>query len=791
MRFRSFYAALVVAAILAVGLGGCAGGTTTGIPLGRSGGTSPGSGTGTPSSVPTSNPTSPGGSVPTSSPTAPGGSGSGASTGPSPGPAAFYLPPATAPQLVNTGIWSAQPILVEGASSYRSGEYVYQGFLYDDHGAKGALDASQDDEQTAGALSMPYGTYTYPTDPKYGANAANLIEFRLKLTSSATAFRATFNTMIDPTVEAFTIGLGGGSTSYAMPHGANASEPAQYFITVYGTTADVVNAATGTVVAGAGATVQVDQTHRQVTVLLPFSTFDPRGNTALRVAVAAGLWNASAGTYLVPGATSSATSPGGALVPSPAAFFDVGFRHAEPAAGDSLNDETSLDAWWRESAQALALTEGSLSSFYDTVDMTKVAAGVDDDMPGQPQGVPQTGHINRILSSHWEPFQGRAFTGCQGLSSACPPEFGSALEPYSIYVPNSPAPSGGYQLTLLLHSLSCNYNQYANTNYESQFANRTIPSIVFTTEGRGPDNWYTDLSEAEVFEVWSDVASRYPINENAVALAGYSMGGFATWKLGGRWPDLFGKMQPTVGPPSDAGEDLETMFASYRNIPIRSWHAAADELVPLDQSLPEEQTLSSLGLNFEWDLFAPAEHLTLALNDQFDTAASWLGSVSTNDNPPHVTYVVQPSLDSSQYDIVATHAYWLSGVTTRTASPLTGTIDVLSHGFGLGDPPTSGTQPVSGTLTGGEVSPAIAYTGFKNTYGTPPAQPVADELTINATNIATVTIAPSRAKVDCNAQLNVTTDGPLAITLAGCPNGTSTYSSSKRRESPHAGIRSR
>jgi hypothetical protein len=787
MRFRSFHAALAAVVVLGAGLSGCGGGTTTGIPPGRGGGSSPGSGA--PTSVPTSSPTSPGGAVPTASPTSPGGSGSGPSTGPSPGPAALYLPPATAPQLVNTGIWSAPPILVEGASSYRSGEYVYQGFLYDDHGAKGVLDVNQDDEQIAGALSMPSGTYTYPTAPNYGANAANLIEFRLKLTSSATAFRATFNTMIDPTVEAFTIGLGGGSTSYAMPHGANTSEPAQYFITVHGTTADVVSAATGAAVAGAAPTVQVDQTHRQVTVLLPFSTFDPRSNTALRVAVAAGLWNATVGTYLVPGAISSATSPGGAALPSPAAFFDVGFRHAEPAAGDSLDDEITPDTWWRESQQALALVTGSLSSFYDVVDMTKVAGGVNDDMPGQPQGVPQTGHINRILSSHWEPFQGRDFTGCQGLTTACAPEFGSALEPYSIYVPSSPAPSGGYQLTLLLHSLSCNYNQYANTNYESQFANRTVPSIVFTTEGRGPDNWYTGLSEAEVFEVWSDVASRYPINENAVALTGYSMGGFATWKLGARWPDLFGKMQPTVGPPIDAGEDLETMFASYRNIPILSWHASADELVPVTQSVPEEQTLSSLGLNFEWDLFAPAEHLTLALNDQFDTAAVWLGTVSINDNPPHVTYVVQPSLDSSQYDVVATHGYWVSNVATRTASTLTGTIDVLSHGFGVGDPPTSGTQTVIGTLTGGEVSPAIAYTGFKNTYGTPPAEPVADELTVNATNIATVTIAPSRAKVDCSAQLNVTTDGPLAITLAGCTNGTTTYSASKRREATHGMVR--
>jgi hypothetical protein len=286
---------------------------------------------------------------------------------------------------------------------------------------------------------------------------------------------------------------------------------------------------------------------------------------------------------------------------------------------------------------------------------------------------------------------------------------------------------------------------------------------VFTTEGRGPDNWYSGLSEAEVFEVWSDVASRYPIKENAVALTGYSMGGFATWKLGARWPDLFGKMQPTVGPPIDAGEDLETMFASYRNIPILSWHASADELVPVTQSVPEEQTLSSLGLNFEWDLFAPAEHLTLALNDQFDTAASWLGTVSINDNPPNVT--------------------------TRTASTLTGTIDVLSQGFGVGDPPTSGTQTVIGTLTGGEVSPAIAYTGFKNTYGTPPTTPVADKLVINATNIASATINPARAKVDCSAQLNVTTDGPLTITLAGCPSGTTTYSASKHREPQRPGLR--
>ncbi|HZO61336.1 MAG TPA: hypothetical protein VFB51_16740, partial [Solirubrobacterales bacterium] len=60
--------------------------------------------------------------------------------GPRPGPAILYAPPANAPQLTNSGVWNASPILVSGAAAYRSGEYLYQDFLYDDHGANQAPD---------------------------------------------------------------------------------------------------------------------------------------------------------------------------------------------------------------------------------------------------------------------------------------------------------------------------------------------------------------------------------------------------------------------------------------------------------------------------------------------------------------------------------------------------------------------------------------------------------------------------------------------------------------------------
>src|SRR2546423_1355309 len=80
--------------------------------------------------------------------------------GPRPGPDILYSAPATAPQLTNAGIWQAQPILVSGAGAYRGGEYLYQDFLYDDHGAKENPDPN--DPRTGGdTFSRANGTYTY------------------------------------------------------------------------------------------------------------------------------------------------------------------------------------------------------------------------------------------------------------------------------------------------------------------------------------------------------------------------------------------------------------------------------------------------------------------------------------------------------------------------------------------------------------------------------------------------------------------------------------------------------
>lgn len=696
--------------------------------------------------------------------------------GPRPGPAILYEPTAVAPELTNTGIWRASPILVSGTTAYRGGEFLYQDYLYDDHGAHELPDPA-DPRASGDTFSKPNGTYTYPTGPDYANNAADLVEFRIRPTANATAFRITLNTLQNPSLIAFSVALGGrpGQT-YPFPFGANVLAPADLFLTVHPNgsqlIASLTHAGTNAPVTGPAPTVHVDLQRRQIEVDVPHQAWNP-GQSTVRMAMGVGLWSSAAGQYLLPGPTATATQPGGAgAATTPPAFFNVAFRTAEPQPSVTAETGAVTDpAWWRDQQQGVALAAGDISPFFADVNFAKLAAGATDNSQ-----IPASGPMDRILASHFEPAQGANYSGECGLQGAeepstCVPEYQGNLQPYAVYIPSGRAPAGGYGMTLLLHSLSANYNQYYGSRNQSEFGNRANPSIVITPEARGPDQEYEGLGAADVFEVWADLARLYPLNPAYSDITGYSMGGIGTFKLGSQFPDLFARAQPTVG-----FETNNDVLPSMRNLPVLMWNASADELVNASDYGQTAEKLSSLGYRYELDVYQPCanslcspvlpNHLMLAINDQFAPAAAFLGSATVNSNPAHVTYVVDTSRDHPEYGVRGDHAYWVSGVTVRQ-SGTDGQIDAVSHGFGTSDPPASGSQPGTGTLTGGNMGP-LTYASLTQTWGRATPAPVSDTLDVNATNVATATIDLSRAHVDCNAKLNVTSDGPITVTLAGC-----------------------
>ena len=686
---------------------------------------------------------------------------------PRPGPEALYLPPPRAPQLENSGVWQALPVLVSGASSYRCGEFVYQDWIYDDHGAAGVQDPNDGQSATSYLFSPKVGTLTYPTDAVYANNAADLVEFRVRPLNDATAFRLTLGALKDAERLAFTIAIGNSAAPVAWPHAANVSSPAELLLTVHGTTAELIRAADGMALTPAP-TVAVDMERLQVQVRVPHAAWNPQRQN-VRMALGLGLWDAAAGEYLQAGPTASATAPGG-MSTMGAALFNVAFR-AEPVTDFSVySGRTIVDAaalaklqanWFRERLQSEVLASGDLSPFFAMVDFAKLADGVSDESQ-----VPTTGHMNRILASRYSFGQGvDNLKECGGVTPAYPCDgvYTGQLQPYSIYIPPAAPPASGYGLTLLLHALSANYNQYLGSRHAQSLGDRSTGSIVITPAGRGPDGYYKDTAEADAFEVWADVARRYPLDPDWTSISGYSMGGFGTWRLSTRYPDLFARSMPIVA----GGREYDDKLVSLRNVPVMYWTGALDELQPVANTEPTVMEMLALGLRIDARRFETWDHLSASSNDYYAPGVEFLGAARVERNPAHVSYAMNTSEDFARSNVVASAAYWLSNLTLKDPALAQGSIDVISGGYGLADPVVIPTVQSNDVYMGGYLEPTL-FTRRLIEWQPAVAVPVQDKLVIKASNIATVTIDALRAKVSCKAVLEVESDVQIVVTLKGC-----------------------
>lgn len=639
---------------------------------------------------------------------------------PRPGPDVLYAGESTAPQLENVGTWQADPILVSGATAYRRGEFLYQDHLYDDLGAGDA--------------------YRYPDDPRYAGNAADLVELRLKPLPGETAFRLTYNTMIDPMAVGTTIGLGDSARALPMPHGANARMPAEVFVTVRGFEADAVDAVTGVTVA-TGLPVAVDPSRRQVEVRIPVSVFAPGGRRAVRVGAATGPWS------------------GAAYVPqAAAAFFNVAFRQSETGGA------------WRTAQQASALASGDLSGFAARVDFARLAAKDNDE-----SGVPGSGAQARIFASAYEQRQGRgdAVSRRPGCAAPCVLQYPGRLQPYGLYVPRRPPPATGYPLTIDLHGCGQTYATALGSRRQQQLGERGAGSLVLTPEARGDCYWYYGRAAADVFEAWADVARRYPLDPERTTIVGTSMGGYGALKLAAAYPDLFaraGAVAPCPGAgiewtgarslPGGRARHLRPLLPALRNVPVTGWLATGDATCRYAAQVAMFERMAALGHRFSALTFDGVDHNALAAAALADAQplADFLGDARVQRDPARVTYVVSPAVSEPEFGLRADHAYWLSGITAARSSTA-GRIDVDT---GAGDTPPGLPVDGSGVLAGG-----LAYTSVSR-LGDPAGRSARNRLRVTARGVGAATVDAARARTGCRPAVRFKTDVPLALALAGC-----------------------
>ena len=244
------------------------------------------------------------------------------------------------------------------------------------------------------------------------------------------------------------------------------SRPAQLFLTVHGTEADLARRRPAASRSRPRRRSRSSKRRHQIEVARPHAAWDP-GPSSVRMAAGSGLWDAAADSYLIPAARRRRRHPGGAGASprrrrsstSPSAI-------AEPLPNDRRHRRRSSPTRRGGATTPRRTRSPPATSPSSTPRSTSRSSRRerDDLMRGKPGGMPTSGPIDRILV---EPLRtsGRAPTTrsrARATTTARASCSGGCCRTRST-CPTSREPKRGYGLTLLLHSLGANYNQFTGS----------------------------------------------------------------------------------------------------------------------------------------------------------------------------------------------------------------------------------------------------------------------------------------------------------------------------------------
>ncbi|HET6816286.1 MAG TPA: peptidase [Mycobacteriales bacterium] len=684
-----------------------------------------------------------------------------------------------------------------GTGRLAGGASFWTDWVYDDHGAAslGGFPTGQDSEISS--LAPTQGVYSYPDGPAH-KNGADVFRTATGMDAKATYWRVDWNTLVDAKVPiaewTFDTDDNAATGASTWPAGAQVSSPGiERALVVSSRGARLLDAVTGKVLATLP--VSVDMAARSFVVRVPRTTLPVSGTW--RVRMAAGLADASGTGFAEP--TLLPGVPVAGLAGLPRTYNVTYRRNAQeppvytdgltdslvalagsvlatgPLAGVGADGQTRFITgnFWMEDHQADALVTGDVSPFSRTMDWSALAAHTTT-----PEPMP-TGYSNRWYVTTLHLGQGAiANPSTQGTGDLRPNYLGR-VQPYAVYVPTTYRRGTPTPLTWILHSLSVNLNQYGA--YDPQLMQQLCEqrhSICATTEGFAPDMWYFDEAEVDFWQVWHRLASAYTLDPDRTALTGYSMGGWAAYKLGFAHPDLFATALSLEGPPtcgieivpgsrlpSDqdpkshcyADGDSTKLVASARWLPYGVSQGAVDELVPVTSGLAQVQLLDKRNYRYHFEFFPAEDHLVYATQDRFGTLASWVGNRTRKKNPGHVSYAWYPDLDRPAFGIGTTTAYWLSGLKGRGHAPgQVASIEAVSRGI----PDAAITVHRSGPSL--QVANPTPSTVFDLTWSTGGRPAGSDRLSLDLHDVGAVTVDARRAGLTCPTVI-VTSDGTATV----------------------------
>jgi hypothetical protein len=610
-----------------------------------------------------------------------------------------------------------------GTGRLAGGASFWTDFLFDDHGATAPTGAPTSPASMYSDLAPAQGAAAYPAG-KAKNNGADIFRAAVGLTRSASYWRVDWTTVVGrrvPVAEwAFDTDNNPRTGTSAWPARAGLTSPGiDRALVVSATGAQLIRTRSGKTidVTKRGGALSVDRRSRSFIVRIPRHLL-PVGNK-WRVRLASGLATKSGKAFAQPSYSQSL-----ALTPAQQDalpnVFNLTFRRrgqeppvfkngktdaqtqqfAATTKGSPINHALGIDGlsrfitgnFWMEDHQADALANGgNARPFSRMISWSRLRHHAASAEP-RPRGYSNRWYVSRLHLG-----QGVSSDKSNSTSGDLLPNYHSRVQPYAVYVPHHVQLRKKTPLTWILHSLGVNLNQYGALDpHLMQQECEQRHSICATTEGLGPDGWYFDKSEQDFWSVWHAIASAYRLDPRRTVMSGYSMGGWASYKLALAHPDLFSQSMPLEAPPdcgirflalngqeikaSAGGGKTGRCAADGRTNPLLGnalWlpydvtQGGLDELVPAPSNLQATNTLRDLGLRYTLFFLPADDHLAYATQDRFGGVVAALGKriPAVRRNPRRVHYTWYPDLDSRYLGIGATTAYWVTRMRAATNAP--------------------------------------------------------------------------------------------------------------------------
>lgn len=209
-----------------------------------------------------------------------------------------------------------------------------------------------------------------------------------------------------------------------------------------------------------------------------------------------------------------------------------------------------------------------------------------------------------------------ALDGLRGfLERAYVSETDHSLDSYLVYVPQSYDPARPHPLVVLLHG----YGESAYLPQSATVHDAFLSScerhgvILVAPNGKhslpGTVKSYKGDGELDVLQVIALVKAAYNVAPDRVYLTGLSMGGFGTWYIGTRHPELFAAIAPTCGYGTGSfGSVSKVDVLRLAGIPTYVTHGDADPTVPVSESRTLVSWMRKAGLEVTYDELPGVAH---------------------------------------------------------------------------------------------------------------------------------------------------------------------------------------